>query len=136
LQEEIKKQLGLVAKREIRETDVMLLKVKNPNAAGLRVSERKDDKGFTPYSSGKLFFTNQPISALVMALDGMVDGKPVLDRTGLTNRYTFVFPWKVEGRQRESFIKNELQDNLANQLGLELVPSREPIEMLVVEKAQ
>jgi hypothetical protein len=41
-----------------------------------------------------------------MALDGMVDGKPVLDRTGLTNRYTFVFPWKVEGRQRESFIKS------------------------------
>jgi hypothetical protein len=27
-----------VAKREIRETDVMLLKVKNPNAAGLRVN--------------------------------------------------------------------------------------------------
>jgi len=67
LQEEIKKQLGLVAKREIRETDVMLLKVKNPNAAGLRVSERQGmTRASRPILRENYFSRINHISALVM----------------------------------------------------------------------
>jgi uncharacterized protein (TIGR03435 family) len=66
---------------------------------------------------------------------------PVVDETGLTNRYDFNVTWdeygKKVGNQYPNYPNLEgLKQALADQLGLELVPSREPIEMLVVEKVK
>jgi uncharacterized protein (TIGR03435 family) len=55
----------------------------------------------------------------------------VLDRTGLKGQYDITF--KIKLNQQSMDI---LDHALLDQLGLELVPSREPIEMLVVEKVK
>jgi uncharacterized protein (TIGR03435 family) len=52
--------------------------------------------------------------------------QPVIDQTGLTGNYDFI---------TGAFGPNEINQVFLDQLGLELVPSREPVEMLVVEKA-
>jgi uncharacterized protein (TIGR03435 family) len=58
---------------------------------------------------------------------------PVIDRTGFTNGFDINLHWEQTDLQNHNW--NNMNQALAP-LGLELVPSREPIEMLVVEKAQ
>jgi uncharacterized protein (TIGR03435 family) len=58
---------------------------------------------------------------------------PVVDQTGLTNEYDFSLRWDgPDSRQPDS---EGLKQALLDQLGLELVPTNMPIEMLVVTKA-
>jgi len=69
---------------------------------------------------------------LTAAIEYLAD-VPVIDRTGLTGNFSFDLDCAETDLQNRNWDKvNEALD----QLGLELVPSREPIEMLVVEKAK
>ena len=133
LQAEIKKQFGLVAHREIRETEVLLLKTNFNNSSKMKLSTTTN--GSMCFGS-QFIFTNQPVSYLRDLLETMAYRKPVIDQTGLTGRYDFVLDWpKPQGYVGE---KGQviLKENLINELGLELFPTNMPIEMLVVEKAQ
>jgi uncharacterized protein (TIGR03435 family) len=53
---------------------------------------------------------------------------PVVDQTGFTEQYSVEFRWK------ESDGPEGLKQALLNSCGLELVPDRQPVEMLVMEK--
>jgi uncharacterized protein (TIGR03435 family) len=133
LQAEIKKQFGLVAHREIRETEVLLLKTNFSNSSKMKLSVTVNG---SMYFGTQFIFTNQSVSYLRDLLESLAFEKPVLDQTGLPGRYDFVVDWpKPQGHLGE---KGQviLKENLINELGLELVPSREPIEMLVVEKVK
>ena len=68
----------------------------------------------------------QPISSLTGFLESHF-GIPVIDRTDLKGNFDIELKW------RDS---NDLKQKLANQLGLVLVPNRETVEMLVVEKVK
>jgi len=132
LQAEIKNQFGLVAHREVRETEVLLLTTNLNNSSKMKLSVAVD--GFFGVSPSQLIFTNQPISLLRDYLEGWAYRIPVLDKTGLIGRYDFVLDWPkpmgyvgVKGQET-------LKESLINELGLELVPGHEPVEMLVVEK--
>ena len=58
---------------------------------------------------------------------------PVIDNTGVTRHFSIDLRWKEpEGRDPNH---DALKKALLSQLGLELVSSRAPVEMLVVEKA-
>ena len=57
---------------------------------------------------------------------------PVVDQTGLTNSYDFSLKWKSDGDSNLAALQQALED----QLGLELVPTNMPVEMLVVEKTK
>ena len=133
LQNQIKKQFGLVCRKELRETDVLLLKLETTNAPQLKPTEGGSEG--IGWSSGKLSCTNLPISRLALYLEGTVNNLPVLDETGLTNNFDFNnidfgLAWDRGGHPN----LQELNQALLDQLGLELVPGRESIEMLVVEK--
>ena len=57
----------------------------------------------------------------------------MVDQTGLTSRFDIDLQLdKQEGQQHNPAV---LKQALLDELGLELVPGREPIEMLVIEKA-
>jgi uncharacterized protein (TIGR03435 family) len=58
---------------------------------------------------------------------------PVVDQTGLTGNFDFNLKWKADWQHLNI---EGLKQAFIDQLGLELVPSREPIEMLIVEKTQ
>lgn len=61
-------------------------------------------------------------------------GTPVIDQTKVNERFDMELKWDDSGWPR-SRNPEALKQALLNQLGLELVPSREPGERLVVEKA-
>jgi uncharacterized protein (TIGR03435 family) len=131
LQAEIKKQLGLVAHREIREADVLVLKVSDSSAIRLtaaKAGNSSDSRGY-----GRFEFANEPVDDLSDFLENSL-GKPVIDETRLTQKYSGSLKWNPQSDETAEL--KEIQNSLSDQLGLELVPSREPIEMLVVEKVK
>jgi uncharacterized protein (TIGR03435 family) len=99
-----------------------------------------------------IVFTNQPISHLVKDLDvcryvtdpaaapTSGDTTPTLftplivDRTGLTGTYTVFLEW-ARGADQAAEVQ-AIQTALLNQLGLQLVPARSTVKMLVVEKVK
>jgi len=99
-----------------------------------------------------IIFTNQPISHLVRDLDvcrfvtdpagdatrgdanATLFAPLILDGTGLTGSYTVFLEWpKCASPDAEV---QAIQTALLNQLGLQLVPARERVKMLVVEKVK
>ena len=58
---------------------------------------------------------------------------PIIDQTGLTGRYDVKLKWHESNSGHTE--PEDMKQALIDQLGLELVPGREPIEMLVIEKA-
>jgi uncharacterized protein (TIGR03435 family) len=137
LKKEIKRKFGLVGTRETRDTDVLLLKIRNSNATGLKSA---DPRRLEPHSgsssrsgAGYITFRSQLLSSLAWSLEYRFK-TPVIDQTGLTNLYDIDLNWDETDYRHPNL--NNLKQALLDQLGLELVPSREPIEMLVVEKAK
>jgi uncharacterized protein (TIGR03435 family) len=58
----------------------------------------------------------------------------VIDETGLTDSYDFVLHWNGNLNLKDQ--NKDIERALKEQLGLELMPDRRPLEMLVVEKAK
>jgi hypothetical protein len=133
LQRELKNKLGLVAHTETRDMDVLLLKVRRPNAPGLKPPT---GYGFSDFW-GHYLFHGIPISSahpsphpsdftLALELEFPFE-KPVIDQTGLTQKFDIDLKWDGDN--------DALKQALLDQLGLELVPAKMPVEMLVVQKA-
>ncbi len=132
LQREIQKKLGLVGRFETIETNVLLLEVKYPASPGLQSSTVECE--ISPrQASGEISFVDEGFKTLAGCLENNF-GMPVLDLTGLTNRHYYDLKWNQPNWQNRNL--NGLKQALLDQLGLELVPSREPIKMLVVEKTK
>jgi len=153
LQAEIKSKFGLVAHPETRDVDILVLKIRNADAPGLtRSSGGKGSSMSSSSSSGTLppdiaakfrnlpgansgnqtTMKNQTMSDLARYLEKGL-GQQVIDQTGTTNRFDMKF--QVQAQNNESK-EDALKRTVLGQLGLELVPSSESMEMLVVEKAK
>lgn len=131
LQALIKKKFGLVGKYEMRDMDVLLLKVEHPNALGLKPGTPQMQSGLVTHG----LIHNKNISISRLAKDLGWDLKiPVIDQTGLVGNYDFDFPENLGAMPAEKLEK--AKQWLLTELGLKLVPNREPIEMLVVEKVK
>lgn len=136
LQEEIRRKFGVVGKTEIRTADVLLLKVKFTNAPGLKLNTGgawpKQGSGIEPITSGFFRGFNEPIIGLIAHFENRAN-VPVIDGTGLTNLFDFDLNCTDSDLKTHDWDKvNQALDPL----GLELVSTNMPIEMLVVEKAK
>ncbi|MDB6112512.1 MAG: polymerase, sigma-24 subunit, subfamily [Pedosphaera sp.] len=136
LQQALKKKFGLVARRETRDRDVLMLRVKNAGAAGLKLSDTTKTSGYSEVNQGKLSIRGGSLSLVAAFIENSLLRIPVIDQTGLTNVYDLDLTWEVQGRDWTNPTRPILDRILLDQLGLELVPGREPVEMLVIEKAQ
>ncbi len=56
-------------------------------------------------------------------------GRPILDETGLTGRFDIFVSWDEPDESRPD--REGLKKALTEQLGIELVPDKRPLEMLV-----
>jgi uncharacterized protein (TIGR03435 family) len=141
LQEELRTKLGVTGKLEVRNSDVLLLKCQNPNAPGLKPPDSLRQKlNLPPNSPGKIttnsysqFNNRVSLLAHYLNLASLLD-MPVIDETGLTNKYDFILEWDATGSDR--FNKEAIKQTIFDQLGLELIPTNTPIETLVVEKVK
>ncbi len=133
LQQEARKKLGLISRREIRDTDVLLLEVQYPDAPGLKPNRQNPGGTSSSDSEGHWTIQNGQLSTLAMYLESILK-TPVIDRTGLTNHFDIDLKWRQPSWRDVN--PAGLKTALLNQLGLELVPSNMPVEMLVVEKVE
>jgi uncharacterized protein (TIGR03435 family) len=131
LQQKIKKTFGLVGRNETIVTNALLLQVKNPDAVGLKPGTSENEVSSRDII-GEISFIDDGCEKLASALEKHF-GMPVLDMTGLTNQYYYDLKWDQPDWQHQNL--NGLKQALLDQLGLELVPTNMPIEMLVVERA-
>lgn len=139
LQQAISRQFGITARRETRETDALLLTMKRQNAPGLRPTPVNQTADATSAGLAEFHGSHCLISSLAFHLEYYLD-IPIVDRTGLGGYYDIDMKWENQaGRntanQPPMTNPDALKQAILDQLGLELVPSREPIEMLLVEKA-
>ena len=132
LKRELKSKLGFVGRLETRDVEVLALKVRTPNAAGLKPPIIGGPDG-SLWRKGNYRCDNQNLSSLAAALESYLKST-VMDQTGLAGNYHIELKWKEQsdGDPKHEALMNALQD----QLGLELVPDHQNIEMLVVEKAK
>ncbi len=138
LQAELKKKLGFVGHKEMRDMDALVLKVRRSNAPGLKATAFFGHNDGC--SRGHYFCDNSPISSehgwypgIARFLEEYFE-MPVIDQTGLTQNYHIDLKWNERWGQDPNH--DALKQALLDQLGLELVPGRESIEMLVVEKVK
>ena len=81
-------------------------------------------------------FTNCPVSRLAEALD-KVDGRPVLDRSGISGKYNFRYVAVPGYRAREHSDPLDIDPvEAVNRLGLKLVSAKAPVEMLVIDHVE
>lgn len=81
-------------------------------------------------------FKHYPLSALAETLEYRLH-IPIIDQTRFTNAFDFDLKW--DSALDRPFTPNGLEglkEALLDQLGLELVPTNMPINMLVVEAAK
>ena len=128
LQDEVKKQFGLMGHVETRDEEVLILTTQNKPRPGLKKPAQQAGS-FSRFNNGELSLQNRPVSALADYLEGIFQ-RPVVDHTGLTDNYDMTLKWNEWKGRNLGTLKNTLSE----QFGLELVKGREPIEMLVVEK--
>ena len=132
-QAEIKRQFGLAGRKEIRETNVLLLKFKNPDALSLISNSMKTASSYNL----KTHWTRvENVHSLPRTLEMDYFHLPVLDETGLAKIETGFGGSIFIALPRNSSDLDLVRKALLDQLGLELLPSREPVEMLVVEKVK
>jgi uncharacterized protein (TIGR03435 family) len=80
---------------------------------------------------GNLKFFQQPVSTLVWELEQRFQ-LPIVDQTGLTESYDYLIDWNDPDPARPNL--DTTKAALGDQLGLELIPTNMPIEMLVVDR--
>ena len=135
LQAELKRKLGFVGHREMRDMDVLVLKVRRSNAPGLKppIDGRNDgcSRGRYHCDNAPLYSDSAHFPGITRFLEEYFE-MPVIDQTGLTQNYHIDLKWNERWGQYPNH--DALKQALFDQLGLELVPGREPIEMLVMEK--
>jgi uncharacterized protein (TIGR03435 family) len=136
LQRELESKLGFVGRRETNDMEVLLLQVQNPASSGLKlpIVGKPDDYlnlGSFQCFDQPIFTINPPFQGIARFLESYF-AMPVIDQTGLTQHFSIDLKWNELGRQDPKH--NALKQALLDQLGLVLVPSRQPVEMLVVEK--
>jgi uncharacterized protein (TIGR03435 family) len=126
LQQAISRTTGFAARKEIRQTDVFLLNIKDPVLLALHVSKKGTKMNHKQENNMWAAF-NQPISDTARFLEGVFH-KPVLAPPDLSGRYDFTFQWQ-DSQLRPEALKQGLDE-----AALELAPTNMPVEMLVVEK--
>jgi uncharacterized protein (TIGR03435 family) len=120
---------GLTVKRETRDIGVLVLRTNATSLNALSKSINPDGK----YSAfwNEAAATNQPLSALAEELE-ISSAMPVFDETSLTKHYDFDIKWEQ---------KDYAHPNVASmivavkQLGLDLVPVKKSLEVIVVSKS-
>jgi uncharacterized protein (TIGR03435 family) len=87
-------------------------------------------------STGEVKWANSPLTDLKFLL-AQETGRPVVDKTGLTGKYDFTLQYTPTGQAAtDESNKPSIFTALEEQLGLKLVPTKQPVEVLVVDSIE
>ena len=129
LQDAFRTSFGLVSRREERESDVFLLKVKEPGHKGLQ--ETASTGGMSSSSGpGRISAVKGSMSGLARSLESVLK-TPVFNETGLEDDYDYELTWPKKGQETPD--PDVVIEALRKQLGLDLVRAKRPVEFVIVE---
>jgi uncharacterized protein (TIGR03435 family) len=136
---------------EKRELPVYAVRVAK---TGAKITKSQDDpKGIPGWNFGRnpagmiMAFRNSPMSQFTAVLQNSTD-RPVVDQTGLSERYDFTLNFTPDPAQAALLggAPNAAGDNpdaapdlfaaFQQQLGLKLEPTRAPVEVMVIDKVE
>jgi len=125
LQALLAERFKLAVHREIREMPVYALVVAK---GGLKIQPVEAGSGGLTGGSGKLMAKAVPLSRLAGYLAGprLQLGHPVIDRTGISESFSFTLEYTPE----------DLFAALQEQLGLKLEPSKGMVDVIIVDHAE
>jgi uncharacterized protein (TIGR03435 family) len=127
---------GMKAHLETREMPAYALvvaksgsKLKNPSDIASGTSQFDG-------STGEVKWANSPLTNLKFLL-AKETGRPVVDNTGLTGKYDFTLEYTPSAlAASDESGRPSIFTALEEQLGLKLVPSKQPVEVLVVDSIE
>ena len=132
LRQAVEASFHLRGRRETREMEAIIIAVTNPNAKHLSVTASAGNSSSqSDASSGRMQSMNMPISSLLGSLEDLLK-KPVLNETGLTNRYDWTLQWEAKNADRLD--TDGLLKAIREQLGLGIVTAKRSVEVIVVDK--
>lgn len=134
LQQQVKKTFHVVAKTEVRETNVMLLKVKEGGAGMLKPSTARIEDCYETwnYRQGRYVSKYEPLGHFICVLEQSCN-VPIIDQTGFTNVFDLDVTWMPDDLKKRKW---DRVNEVLSTLGLSLVPGKMPIQMLVIERAE
>jgi uncharacterized protein (TIGR03435 family) len=150
MQNLIRDRFGMTFHKEKRELSVYVIGVAKGGAAGIKMV-KNDSRGLLPgfgtQGLGKLRARNATVNDLAFYLQFRVLDRPVLDQSGLTDRYDFALDWTPDefqfpdapAAQRTQVARGpealpDLLTAIQEQLGLKLEATRAPTDVMVIEK--
>jgi uncharacterized protein (TIGR03435 family) len=135
LQQALQAKLGLIGHRVAENRDVLLLKVSHEGAPGLKPAIA--GKSDTYWKTGIYHSSNAAIDTGAPRFEGLAHfleyyfGVPIIDQTGFTQHFSMDLRWReTAGQPNPEGLKKAMLDRL----GLELVPTNMPVEMLLMER--
>jgi uncharacterized protein (TIGR03435 family) len=122
---------GLTSRCETRGLDVYILTVKTPEARGLKPTVAPK-AGYMSSGIGRMQAINTTIDSWARSfLEGPLQ-KPIIDETGLKERYDIELRWDADGTRA---LEPEKRIEIAReQLGLELTPAKRLMEVVIVTR--
>ena len=133
LAELIRTRFGFVARRETRQfDDALAITLDHPDAPGMTPAAANLDAS-TGLRDGKRFLQNSTMQDLAGFLEAALDA-PVFDQTGQTNHYNFQFSLLAQPGDNHDNRIEWARNVLLQELGLKLIASPGPHEVLTIEK--
>jgi len=135
--------------REKRELAVYVLSVAKNGPKNLTRSAASGEGFSIPIGGAKggvnmTVYNGTMTNFAIFGLQGAVVDRPVVDRTGLTDRYDFALKWMPDDSQFGGHMQfPEVKDSLPSlftaiqeQLGLKLEPMKAPVDVLVIDHVE
>jgi len=132
LQAEIARQFGIQGSLQMHPADVLVLQPVVSGVHGFKLSHTMPNGRAMRPTPGDYAFFEQPVSSLTSLLEHHLK-IPIVDQSGLSEKYDFTIQWDEPDPKQPN--PDGLKQALRDQLGLELVATNMPIEMLVVNRA-
>jgi uncharacterized protein (TIGR03435 family) len=146
VQELIKQRFGLEFHREKRELSCYVLTV---DKAGVKMAKVETNRGNLPGFGGRgpgaIGVRNSNMTEFADFLQARIVERPVVDQTGLTDRYDFTLEWRPDnlgalgGANPQPLPQNiedrpDLMTAFRLQLGLKIESTKAPVDVLVIDK--
>ena len=150
VQDVLASRFGLKFHRDKRELAVFELTVaKGGPKLAVSASKATDNPGFMYRRLGDLRVTNMTMKDFADGLQGSALDRPVVDHTGLTDRYDFTLNWTPDDSQFTQFGPRPPQPEttdpnappglytaIGEQLGLKLQPAKLPADVMVIDHVE
>lgn len=142
VQQLLKERFGLEFHREKKELSAYVLTVAK---TGLKIAKVEGNRGNLPGFGGRgpgaIGVRNTTMGEFADFLQARILERPVVDQTGLTDRYDFTLEWRPEpGPNAPAQLPPNIEDRpdlmtaFVQQLGIKIESTKAPVDVIVIDK--